>query len=247
VPEAYVRAVRSSLASFGRCTTASSTTEASEETPRLDLGAELEALEAEVGGEEEEEESSSDELPEFEKVGNIWDNPNMKWSLGIGGSVFFIPDAERYALAPSLPPPPPPSEYGRRRLRLKPRLPLDISNHRYRDEHPNVWPDLNCFSPSAEDRQTFEQKLMTMDFYASCSRSFTKLPPLQREIDRLKSEVAFGRIVEDETGTGSLAWRRFRQREKIKRMKEAERRKREADQAAREERRASRNSLKVSS
>lgn len=229
----------------GSSTTASSKSSESVETPRLDLSAELEALQAEMP-EEEEEESDSDDLPDFNAVGSIWDNPNMKWSLGIGGSVFFIPDAERYALAPSLPPPPPPSMFGRRRLRLKPRLPLDISNHRYRDEHPNIWPESNTFSPSNADRTAFEQKLMTMDFYASCNRSFSKLPPLEREKDKLKNEVKFGHIVEQETGIGSMAWRNFRHKEKIKRMKEDELLKAEAEAAAKEDRRASRASLKAS-
>ncbi|CAK9039044.1 unnamed protein product, partial [Durusdinium trenchii] len=47
---------------------------------------------------------------------NVWDNPYPEWSLETGGSMYFIPNAERYAWCPSLPPPPPPSELGRRRL-----------------------------------------------------------------------------------------------------------------------------------
>merc|ERR1711920_1017580 len=128
----------------------------------------------------------------------------------------------------------------------KPRLPLDISNHRYRDEHPCIWPESNSYSPSKDDRTTFEQKLMTMDFYASCTRSFNRLPPIQFEKEALKSEVQFGKLVEQETGIGSAAWRNFRRKEKMKRMKEAERLKAEQEAAAKEERRASRASLRAS-
>lgn len=202
-------------------TTASSKSSESAETPRFDLAAELEQLEEEMKVEEESE-ADSDDLPDqFFKVANIWDNPDMRWTLGIGGTVFFVPDAERYALAPSLPPPPPPSLLGRRRLRLKPRLPLDISNHRYRDEHPNIWPE-DPFSPDIKDRKTFEKKLMTMDFYASCNSAFARLPQIGREKDMLKSEVAFGRLVEREAQKGSAAWRNHVHVEKMKRKKAAE-------------------------
>merc|ERR1712039_601289 len=105
---------------------------------------------------------------------------------------------------------------------------------------------MGAWSPDRADRTTFEQKLMTMDFYASCTRSFTRLPPIQFEKDSLKAEVKFGKLVEQETGVGSMAWRNFRRKEKMKRMKEAERIKAEEEAKAKEDRRASRASLRAS-
>lgn len=128
------------------------------------------------------------------KLANIWKNPHPIWTLDLGGSVFFVPDAERYAHAPSIPPPPPPSLQGRRRLRLKPRLPLEISHHRYRDEHPNIWPP-DPYSPAVTDYSSFQQKLLTLDFYKSCSEGLSQLPRQQHEKDRARHEQEFGDFI----------------------------------------------------
>jgi len=201
-----------------------------ESAPLLDLADELDLLKEEMGAIEEKEkkEDSDDDLPEglkLKKFQDIWDNPKPKWTLGIGGSVFFVPDAERYAFGPSLPPPPPPSMLGRRRLRLKPRLPLDISNHRYRDEHPNIWPEAP-YSPELEDHLRFERTLLTLDLYKSCNMAMTQLPQAERESDKKRHKVQFGKIVERETRT-SHAWKEWRHREDLKK-KEARRLEREA-------------------
>mmetsp|Transcript_35197 Transcript_35197/g.101088 ORF Transcript_35197/g.101088 Transcript_35197/m.101088 type:complete len:359 (-) Transcript_35197:88-1164(-) len=225
----------SSRMSYARKSSSSSSktpsTKSSESTPRMDIAAELEALHEEVGSDTSSS-SGSDGLPDDlkDKPENPWDNPHMRWTLGIGGTVFFVPDAERYGHAPSLPPPPPKSLLGRGRVNLKPRLPLDISNHRYRDEHPNVWPE-DPYSPTKDDRRTFEQKLMTLDFYASCNKSLTRLPPLEREKDELKHEVAFGHLVERDT-KHSFVWKAHVEKEQRRKKKEAEKRAREAAAAA---------------
>merc|ERR1719284_1697591 len=139
---------------------------------------ELARLREEFGDKEEEEEEDEDGLEGF-GIQNAGNNPDPRWSLGLGGTVFFVPHAERYAHQPSLPPPPPPSLLGRRRLRLKPRLPLAISNHRYRDEHPNIFPEAP-FSPNHQHRSDFERTLVTYDFYASCSKAIASVPLPER-------------------------------------------------------------------
>eukprot|EP00913_Durusdinium_trenchii_P001670 g1546.t1 len=124
---------------------------------------------------------------------NVWDNPYPEWSLETGGSMYFIPNAERYAWCPSLPPPPPPSELGRRRLRLKPRLPLTLSNHRYKDEHPNIFPP-EPFSPSEDHYASWEKKVLTYDLYKSCVESLAKMPPQEFAKDEYKHRLKFGSV-----------------------------------------------------
>ncbi|CAK9009603.1 Palmitoyltransferase ZDHHC3 (Acyltransferase ZDHHC3) (GABA-A receptor-associated membrane protein 1) (Golgi-specific DHHC zinc finger protein) (Zinc finger DHHC domain-containing protein 3) (DHHC-3) [Durusdinium trenchii] len=151
---------------------------------------------------------------------NVWDNPYPEWSLETGGSMYFIPNAERYAWCPSLPPPPPPSELGRRRLRLKPRLPLTLSNHRYKDEHPNIFPP-EPFSPSEDHYASWEKKVLTYDLYKSCVESLAKMPPQEFAKDEYKHRLKFGSFMEKALGK-SRAWKNWRSRED-KRFKEEER------------------------
>lgn len=223
----------SAPSSSSSASASSSKSSTSQSTPRMDIAAELEQLQEEVGADTDSS-SGSDGLPDDllnRQKQNIWDNPDMRWTLGIGGTVFFVPDAERYGHAPSLPPPPPQNLIGRRKVHMKPRLPLEISNHRYRDEHPNIWPE-DPYNPTKNDKKSFEQKLMTLDFYASCSKAMTRLPPLEREKDGPKHEDAFGGFVQKDTRS-SIAWRTYLEKERRRRKKEAERRMREAaDQAA---------------
>jgi len=174
----------------------------------------------------------SDDMPEglkLKRLQNVWDNPQPRWSLGIGGTVFFVPDAERYAMGSSLPPPPPPSLHGRRRIHLKPRLPLEISNHRYRDEHPNIWPDAP-YSPELQDYLRFEKTLMTLDLYKSCDMALTQLPQLEKASDEKKHRAKFGEMVERETQK-SIAWKNWRHRENLKK-KEAEKKAKQAKEVA---------------
>merc|ERR1712187_617425 len=117
------------------------------------------------------------------------------------------PEVERYSLGPSLPPPPPPSMLGRRRLRLKPRLPLEISNHRYEDEHPNIWPTRGTYDrPTREEKRKFEETMCTHDFYAAATKSMTRLPKLKSSSDFKLLKKQFGQMIDDEIKT-SYAWR----------------------------------------
>jgi hypothetical protein len=212
----------------------------SEESEHLDMSEDLEALKAELKDFEAKQEGEDESLttnPEVPKVKvhkmpNVWDNPHPEWTLDLAGSVFFLPDAERYRLSPSLPPPPPPSLQGRRRLRLKPRLPLEISNHRYRDEHPNIWsPD--PFSPDKNRRQKFENKMLTLDLYRAASDSLIRLPKqvLEKQEDRHKAE--FAKLVSADLGQ-SRAWKSWRQKERIRLAREAQEREMAIARAAQE-------------
>merc|ERR1711879_865570 len=131
-------------------------------------------------GQDEEDDAESEGLLDGLSLGgnmdNIYSINDPRLALGIAGTVYFIPEVERYSLGPSLPPPPPPSLLGRRRLRLKPRLPLDVSNHRYRDEHPNIWSE-SCALPAATRAEwdSLGSKMRQMDFYAGCNEAFTKV------------------------------------------------------------------------
>jgi len=162
------------------------------------------------------------------RIKNVWDAPDPRWALGLGGTVFFMPEAERYSLGPSLPPPPPPSLVGRRRIRMKPRLPLDISSGRYRDEHPNVWPE-GVPAATAKDRLRLERKLMTFEFYQGCSQSMADLqrpagPVGTPKRQQLSPEQAFSRSVwkHAQSGTG---WETNRRREQVKLKRQADRQK----------------------
>jgi len=209
----------------------------SESTPPIDFSEELEALKAEMKATEPEKEGGEgdgkDEMPEglrgIKKMPNMWDNPFPEWTLDVGGSVFFVPAAERYAFAPSLPPPPPPSIHGRRRIHLKPRLPLDISNHRYKDEHPNIWP-ASHFSPELEHYQSFEKKMMTFDLYRASCEGLSRLPQQTRAKDTGKHQWRFGKYVEKRLAR-SQAWKNWRNRERAKRAEEEAQKQAEAQAA----------------
>lgn len=193
-------------------------------TPPIDFSEELEALKAELktGDGKQDEDGDDDGIPEglrgLKKMPNMWDNPFPEWTLDMGGSVFFVPDAERYAFAPSLPPPPPPGLQGRRRIRLKPRLPLDISNHRYRDEHPNIWAPA-AFSPEQEHYLSFEQKMMTFDLYKACVEGLARMPKQTRAKEERRHKYEFSLRVDDVLGR-SWAWRNWRNRERARQARE---------------------------
>jgi hypothetical protein len=189
------------------------------ERKRQEAAEELARLREELGDDNKEEEEDEDGLPDSFGIQNAWSNPDPRWSLGLGGTVFFVPHAERYAHAPSLPPPPPPSLLGRRRLRLKPRLPLAISNHRYRDEHPNIFPEAP-FNPNHQHRSDFERTLVTYDFYASCSKAIASVPLPERASEEEQYQQAVGRYVDEETRR-SDAWRHKLMREDLKRKRKA--------------------------
>merc|ERR1711879_912423 len=125
-------------------------------------------------GQDEEDDAESEGLLDGLSLGgnmdNIYSINDPRLALGIAGTVYFVPEVERYSLGPSLPPPPPPSFFGRRRLRLKPRLPLEISNHRYEDEHPNLFVRRGMEGPTIEEKRKFEDTMCTHDFYAAATK-----------------------------------------------------------------------------
>lgn len=211
---------------------------ASEKSERIDFSDELAALKDEIQAlgidDSDGDDNEAKGIPEGlrMKKGNVWTNHDPGWSLGLGGTVFFIPDAERYGHAPSLPPPPPASLVGRGRLKMKPRLPLEISHNRYRDERPFVLPP-PPFSPDLTRRLTFEQKVMTLDFYHTCHQALTKLPRLTREKNRARQQVQYSRMVDHDLKY-STAWRNFRHRQRLIRKEELARLRaeREAAEAA---------------
>lgn len=161
--------------------------------------------------------ADEDENSKKPKLGNIFKHPDPKWTLDLAGSIFFVPDAERYALAPSIPPPPPPSLQGRRRMHLKPRLPLEISNRRYRDEHPNVWPP-DPYSPQVTDYTSFLQKMLTLDFYKTCSEGLSQLPQQTTAQDLPRHEEQFGNFVINKLKR-SEAWEAWRKHERQRVLK----------------------------
>jgi len=109
------------------------------------------------------------------------DHPKPQSSLLLGGTACLLPDAERLALAPSLPPPPPFSLLGRHKMKMKPRLPLSISFDRYRDEGPCI-PILE--GPCLDDakRQSLASGFRTVELYAATASAVS-----QHERRRLSS------------------------------------------------------------
>lgn len=163
-----------------------------------------------------------------------WKDPYASWTVDAAGTLFWVPDAERYALQSSLPPPPPPSLHGRRRVHLKPRLPLEISNHRYRDEHPHLEP-ADAFRPAPVNHARFEQKMMTFDFYRSCSDGLVRLPRQQTKKDEIKQREEFANFMEKEMRR-SQSWKNWRKRDVIERKEREEREKAEREKKEQEER-----------
>merc|ERR1712061_642223 len=96
-----------------------------------------------------------------------------------------------------------------------------MGNHRYRDEHPNIWPD-PPYSPLEEDKRVFEQKLLTMDFYASCNRALATLPPLEREKERLRHGVSLGRAVEQGLRRSEV-WHQHLEKRRLRKKADASR------------------------
>lgn len=211
--------------------------EGSDDDEPLDIQAELAALQGFADAEEAEEDVADDmNVKKGKNYKNIWDAPDPRWALGLGGTMFFMPEVDRYSLGPSLPPPPPPSLMGRRRIRLKPRLPLDISHGRYRDEHPNIWPE-GIPAATVKERLRFENKLMTLEFYQGVDKSLMQLPSPdgvpeevrgrwnpKRSISESKLETSLAKKSWEHTQDGT-GWSISRQREQVKNKKADDRRK----------------------
>lgn len=214
----------------------------SESDDEVDWAAELAALQEEFQEPEKEESSESDSLPDGldgRNVGNIDANDAKRVALGLGGSAFFVPDVERYALAPSLLPPPPRAEgriaqIGKKRLRLKPRLPLEISKHRWRDEHPYGCPLEDEFTPDFDERREYESKVRLVDFYGSLN-SVLQTMPKPDGIRKLPKADNFDQMLDYEL-RNSLAWKQYIKRQRLLEIARVEKRQKsqEAQVAANE-------------
>lgn len=186
-----------------------------------DLEKEMADLIAEVGDDTEvivEEEALPEGLMTVNAM-DMYDANDPRLKDGGVGKVMWLPDAERYAHARSYPPPPPASLLGRKRIKVKPRLPLDISHDRYRDEQAGVWLKDEVFNPDKTHMRSFESKLMTYDFYSKSQRIMTTIPQQERLDQTRKHMVSFGRQMNTDIGK-SMAWRTHVFREKLREREE---------------------------
>lgn len=205
-----------------------SSSDSEKSTPRVDLNAELEGLNEEMAEFIEEEESEEDDMPDWLKnrkgeTKSIRNHDNDRAALALAGTCFYVPDAERLALAPSLPPPPPPSLLGARKWRLKPRLPLDISRNRYRDEYPSIDLLREPFMPTKEQAISLERSMKTFDFYAGCDKTLTRMnqkiaTTLKRPKKAPDLDNTFGKMV-DEDLRGSMAWKTYLKRKELQEVR----------------------------
>lgn len=192
----------------------------------MDFGAELNELNQQM---QDVVDNPDDDIPDFIKDRKneavcIRDHDNDRAAIALAGSCFYVPDAERLALAPSLPPPPPPSFEGLRKWKMKPRLPLDISRNRYRDEHPSINVLRPTFVPEEKDILSLEETMKTMSFYASCDKSFSRIAQNlgTRMLDTQTSELkrmdeTFGNMVSSEC-RHSTAWKTYLQRQRAQEL-----------------------------
>lgn len=190
-----------------------STQSVSSAEERIDM-AELKELKEEFQ-DSEEEEDDEDGLPEgLKKREGQKINSDKRLAQILGKTAFFVPDVERYSLAPSLLPPPPP--YGdclggsQKRLKLKPRLPLEISRGRYPDEIPYA-DEPAPYSPTDENRATLEAKMSTVEFYRGASSTlprWSKQRPIRNNVGGPGEEDAFGTMLDKELRS-SRAWRQY--------------------------------------
>jgi hypothetical protein len=162
----------------------SPSSKSSEQGSAIDWQKELQGLQEEFGEPDVEVESEVESIPDGlggQRIGNVHDAYNKRTALGLGGTAFFVPDVERYAMAPSLLPPPPRGQgyqilTGHKRLKLKPRLPLEVSRNRWRDEHPYGCPMEPEFSPDLDDLRQFEEKVRRVELYGTLNKFITTMP-----------------------------------------------------------------------
>ena len=107
---------------------------------------------------------------------------------------------------------------------MKPRLPLDISRNRYRDEHPSIDVLRPAYVPKEKDILSLEETMKTMSFYASCDKSFSciaqnlgtrMLDPPASELKRM--DKTFAKMVSNDCGH-STAWKTYLQRERTQEL-----------------------------
>jgi hypothetical protein len=203
----------------------------SEETQgeEIDWNAELQALQEEFAEPVKEAESDDDSLPDGldgRTLGNIDDNDKKRVALGLGGTAFFVPDVERYALAPSLLPPPPRAEgriwkTGKKRLRLKPRLPLEVSKHRWRDERPYGCPVEDEYTPDLDRCRSWEEKVRLVELYGSLSSIISRMPKPDG-VRKMPKDDQFDVMLDKEL-RNSLAWKQYIKRQRLLEMARFER------------------------
>merc|ERR1719271_968828 len=195
----------------------------------IDWNKELQALQEELGSEESKVESEVESEPDdlyAQKIGNIHDATNKRTALGLGGTAFFVPEVERYALAPSLLPPPPRgegyvSQIGKKRMKLKPRLPLEVSRHRWRDEHPYGCPPEPEFSPDIDDLRSLEEKVRRVELYGTLNKIIHHMPKPDG-VRRLPKTDDFERELDWELKK-SVAWQQYIKRQRLIEIARAER------------------------
>jgi len=194
----------------------------------VDWNKELQALQEEFGDHEVEAPSEGDSLPDGlggRTIGNCHDAWNKRTALGLGGTAFFVPDVERYAFAPSLLPPPPRGEghlalTGHKRLKLKPRLPLEVSRHRWRDEHPYGCPAELGFQPNVDDLRSWEEKVRRVELYGTLNKIITRMPKPDG-IRKLPKKDDFEKSLDREL-KDSLAWQQYIKRARLLEIARAE-------------------------
>lgn len=195
----------------------------------VDWAKELQELQEQFGDEEKVEESETSSLPEglgVRTIGNVHDNSHKRTALGLGGTAFFVPEVERYALAPSLLPPPPRGEghlarTGHKRLKLKPRLPLEISRNRWRDEHPYGCPPEDEFRPDVDAMRSWEEQVRRVELYGTLNKFFTSMPKPDG-IRKIKKTDNFERTLDWEL-KDSLAWQQYIKRQRLIEIARSER------------------------
>lgn len=219
-------------------TTASSASEKSDDDG-VDWAKELQALQEEFADEKEAAESETSSLPEGlggRTIGNVHDNSDKRTALGLGGTAFFVPEVERYAMAPSLLPPPPRGEghlqrTGHKRLKIKPRLPLEVSKHRWRDEHPYGCPVEDEFSPDLDALRSWEENVRRVELYGTLNKILTSMPKPDG-IRKLPKTDDFEKTLDWEL-KDSLAWQQYIKRQRLIEIARTERDgKRRADATA---------------
>jgi len=195
----------------------------------VDWAKELQELQEEYNDNEKVEESETSSLPPglgVRTIGNVHDNSNKRTALGLGGTAFFVPEVERYALAPSLLPPPPRGEgylvqTGHKRLKLKPRLPLEISRNRWRDEHPYGCPAEAEFRLDADALRSWEEKVRRVELYGTLNKFFTTMPKPDG-IRKMPKQDNFERTLDWEL-KDSLAWQQYIKRQRLIEVARSER------------------------
>lgn len=208
--------------------TPSCVSEKSEDEDGIDWAKELAELQEEFA-EPEKAESDDGSMPDGligRQIGNVHDNSDKRTALGLGGTAFFVPEVERYALAPSLLPPPPRGEghlqrTGHKRLKLKPRLPLEVSRHRWRDEHPYGCPVEDEFSPDLDALRSWEEKVRRVELYGTLNKFIINMPKPDG-LRKLPKTDDFERTLDWEL-KDSLAWRQYIKRQRLIEMARTDR------------------------